>query len=92
MAGHYLVISSLFAFLAWIIHGVYVRWMAERTAKSLGMQSGCHRAPRLRNWWPLGVDRLTQIFQADANHRLMDLFEFHFQDVGTTLEQKFLGK
>ena len=59
--------------------------------ESFGRRHGCRPAPRLRNWWPLGVDRLTQIFQADANHRLMDLFEFHFQDVGATLEQKFLG-
>ena len=32
-----------------------------------------------------------QIFDADKNNRLMELFHFHFQDVGNTLEQKFLG-
>ncbi|KAF6226498.1 hypothetical protein HO133_009364 [Letharia lupina] len=32
-----------------------------------------------------------QIFDADKNNRLMELFLFHFQDVGNTLEQKFLG-
>lgn len=39
----------------------------------------------------MGIDRLIQIWQVDANSRLMDLFTFHFRDVGATLEQKFLG-
>lgn len=58
---------------------------------SIGDQNGCKKAPRLKNWWPLGIDRLIQIWTADADQRLMDLFTFHFRDVGTTLEQKFLG-
>ncbi|KAJ5668847.1 hypothetical protein N7462_009917 [Penicillium macrosclerotiorum] len=57
----------------------------------IGDQNGCEKAPRLKNWWPLGIDRLIQIWTADADQRLMDLFTFHFRDVGTTLEQKFLG-
>ncbi|KAE8345518.1 cytochrome P450 [Aspergillus arachidicola] len=32
-----------------------------------------------------------QIWSADSEQRLMDLFTFHFRDCGTTLEQKFLG-
>jgi hypothetical protein len=38
------------------------------------------------------VDRLEQIFRADAESRLMELFLFHFQQTGRTLEQKFLGR
>jgi hypothetical protein len=37
------------------------------------------------------VDRLEQIFRADAESRLMELFLFHFRQTGSTLEQKFLG-
>lgn len=59
--------------------------------KEIGRRYGCCPPPRLRNAWPWGIDRLVQIFQADASHRLMELFLFHFQDVGSTLEQKFLG-
>lgn len=57
----------------------------------MSLKHGCRPAPRLRNGWPWGIDRLQQIFDADRNSRLMELFLFHFQDVGTTLEQVFLG-
>ena len=63
----------------------------RKVDQEIGRRHGCLPPPRLRNAWPWGIDRLTQIFQADANHRLMELFLFHFQDVGSTLEQKFLG-
>lgn len=62
-----------------------------KSSKAFGHSHGCRPAPRLKNAWPLGIDRLIQIWQADANQRLMDLFTFHFEDVGHTLEQKFLG-
>ncbi|EOA85965.1 uncharacterized protein SETTUDRAFT_39981 [Exserohilum turcica Et28A] len=48
-------------------------------------------APRLQNQRFLGIDRLEQIFRADAESRLMELFLFHFRQTGSTLEQKFLG-
>ena len=44
----------------------------------------------LKNEWPLGLDRIKQIFDANADSRLMALFLFHFRDVGNTLEQNFL--
>ncbi|PGH29033.1 hypothetical protein GX50_08220 [[Emmonsia] crescens] len=59
--------------------------------QEFGRRHGCGRAPRLKNWWPLGIDRLVQIWTADSEQRLMELFAFHFSDVGNTLEQKFLG-
>ncbi|KAL9039837.1 MAG: hypothetical protein Q9180_002292 [Flavoplaca navasiana] len=52
---------------------------------------GCQSPPRLLNRRPLGVDRLEQIFRANAESRLMELFLFHFRLWGTTLEQIFLG-
>ena len=63
----------------------------SKSDRKFGAQHDCGRAPRLRNWWPLGIDRLIQIWTADYEQRLMDLFHLHFTDVGTTLEQKFLG-
>lgn len=52
---------------------------------------GCLPAPRLQNHRPLGLDRLEQIFRADNESRLMELFQFHFRQTGSTLEQVFLG-
>ena len=37
------------------------------------------------------MDRLEQIFRANSEMRLMELFLFHFRLWGTTLEQVFLG-
>ena len=64
---------------------------AYQSDKAFGQSHGCCPAPRLRNGWPWGIDRLMQIFDADKNNRLMELFLFHFRDVGNTLEQRFLG-
>jgi hypothetical protein len=44
----------------------------------------------LENQRPGGVDRLEQIFRADAEQRLMELFLFHFRQTGNTLKQVFL--
>jgi hypothetical protein len=44
----------------------------------------------LQNQRPLGVDRLEQIFRADTESRLMELFLFHFRQTGYTLQQVFL--
>ena len=44
----------------------------------------------LRNQLPLGLDRLAQIFQANAECRLMELFLFHFRRIGYTLQHVFL--
>jgi hypothetical protein len=44
----------------------------------------------LENQRPLGVDRLEQIFRADTEQRLMELFLFHFRQTGSTLKQVFL--
>ncbi|KAL2039296.1 hypothetical protein N7G274_007964 [Stereocaulon virgatum] len=76
---------------AWYIYRSSVKHAAYTTEKAYGQSHGCLPAPRLRNGWPWGIDRLLQIFEADRNSRLMELFLFHFQDVGNTLEQKFLG-
>ncbi|MCJ1479378.1 hypothetical protein MMC13_008063 [Lambiella insularis] len=65
--------------------------MFTQLESEFGRSFACQDAARLRNAWPLGIDRLLQIWQADSDQRLMDLFTFHFSDVGSTLEQKFLG-
>lgn len=51
---------------------------------------GCHSPPLLENQRPLGIDRLEQIFRADSESRLMELFLFHFRQTGYTLKQVFL--
>ncbi|KNG91119.1 n-alkane-inducible cytochrome P450 [Aspergillus nomiae NRRL 13137] len=68
----------------------YLPLIAESDRK-FGILHGCANPPRLRNWWPWGIDRLIQIWTADSEQRLLDLFTFHFNDCGNTLEQKFLG-
>lgn len=69
-------------------------WQRKRLSARHGLiaaQNGCKSPPRLVNQRPFGIDRLEQIFRADAESRLMELFLFHFRLWGTTLEQKFLG-
>jgi hypothetical protein len=60
-----------------------------RTRKN--WQESMDASHQLLNQRPFGVDRLEQIFRADAESRLMELFLFHFRLWGTTLEQIFLG-
>ncbi|KAB8259254.1 cytochrome P450 [Aspergillus pseudonomiae] len=68
----------------------YLPRIAESDRK-FGILHGCANPPRLQNWWPWGIDRLIQIWTADSEQLLLDLFTFHFSDCGNTLEQKFLG-
>ncbi|KAF2676571.1 cytochrome P450 alkane hydroxylase [Lentithecium fluviatile CBS 122367] len=74
---------------------VSTQWLLRRRQRAadeaIGRSHGCLQAPRLANQRPFGVDRLEQIFRADAESRLMELFLFHFRQTGSTLEQKFLG-
>ncbi|KAL2704161.1 hypothetical protein AAEP93_005232 [Penicillium crustosum] len=87
-----LILSTLFGgIISWLVYQIIRAHALYKSDQNFGAQHGCGRAPRLRNWWPLGIDRLIQIWTADYEQRLMDLFDFHFTDVGTTLEQKFLG-
>lgn len=58
--------------------------------KKLAERHGCLPPPRLQNQRPLGLDRLEQIFRANTESRLMELFLFHFRQTGYTLEQVFL--
>ncbi|ORY14147.1 cytochrome P450 alkane hydroxylase [Clohesyomyces aquaticus] len=67
------------------------RYRERQADKAISERHGCLPAPRLQNQRPFGVDRLEQIFRADAESRLMELFLFHFRQTGSTLEQKFLG-
>ncbi|KAJ9496491.1 hypothetical protein H2202_008154 [Exophiala xenobiotica] len=57
----------------------------------LAQRHGCLPPPRLQNQRPLGIDRLEQIFRANTESRLMELFLFHFRQTGNTLDQVFLG-
>jgi hypothetical protein len=72
---------------------VWYRCIAKciQVNETISQSHGCLPAPRLPNQRPFGVDRLEQVFRADAESRLMELFLFHFRQTGSTLEQKFLG-
>ena len=72
-----------------LVKTVNINTVQERV--KLAKANGCQLPPRLLNQRPLGVDRLEQIFRANAESRLMELFLFHFRLWGTTLEQIFLG-
>ncbi len=47
--------------------------------REFGLRHGCLPPARLKNELPLGVDRLSQIFRADADNKLMTLFLWHFR-------------
>ena len=69
----------------------YVAAKRLQADRAYGERHGCAPAPMLQNQRPLGVDRLEQIFRANTESRLMELFLFHFRQWGYTLEQVFLG-
>lgn len=58
---------------------------------NLTRTNGCKPPPGLLSQRPLGLDRLEQIFRADDEYRLMELFLFYFRLWGTTLGQVFLS-
>ncbi|KAI1419969.1 cytochrome P450 alkane hydroxylase [Xylaria sp. FL1777] len=62
----------------------------QKALDAIAHEHGCLPPPLLQNQRPLGVDRLEQIFRAEAESRLMELFLFHFRKTGYTLKQVFL--
>ncbi|KAI3321732.1 cytochrome P450 alkane hydroxylase [Xylariaceae sp. AK1471] len=62
----------------------------QKTLNAIAREHGCLPPPLLQNQRPLGLDRLEQIFRAEAESRLMELFLFHFRRTGYTLKQIFL--
>jgi len=78
--------------------GCHSSWLAARLTHANFLQDRyCIRPSswlppnRLLTELPLGVDRLRQIFSADADNRLMALFLYHFRHWGDTLDYVFLG-
>ena len=59
--------------------------------EALAKQHNCLPPPLLENQRPFGIDRLEQIFHANNESRLMELFLFHIRQTGNTLKQCFLG-
>ncbi|KAL9588132.1 MAG: hypothetical protein Q9203_003058 [Teloschistes exilis] len=91
MEHHYTLFVILSCLVGWyLLHAVRIR-SKHRNDLELARANGCQSPPRLLNQRPFGVDRLEQIFRANAESRLMELFLFHFRLWGTTLEQIFLG-
>lgn len=88
------MVSSLLVLTILLSFAIYRLWLkAKRVTlqNNTKAEHGCQSPPRLLNQRPWGIDRLEQIFRADAESRLMELFLFHFRLWGTTLEQVFLG-
>ncbi|KAI9695122.1 MAG: hypothetical protein M1820_008890 [Bogoriella megaspora] len=81
----------IFGLLALYLRYLLQRHQQQKLDEALAKEHGCQAPTRLQNQRPFGVDRLEQIFRADAESRLMELFLFHFRLWGNTLEQIFLG-
>lgn len=83
---------SLFTLLAgfFLIHRYLKARREQKELDTIAQGHGCLPPPLLQNQRPLGVDRLEQIFRAEAEMRLMELFLFHFRQTGYTLKQVFL--
>lgn len=73
------------------VHHIFQKSRERRANEALMKQHGCSLPPLLENQRPWGVDRLEQIFRANTESRLMELFLFHFRQTGYTLQQIFLG-
>ncbi|KAI1170320.1 cytochrome P450 alkane hydroxylase [Nemania sp. FL0916] len=81
--------------LSLLLGSLVIRWylkarQEQKALDALALEYGCLPPPLLQNQRPLGVDRLEQIFRAQAESRLMELFLFHFRQTGYTLKQVFL--
>ncbi|ETI21603.1 hypothetical protein G647_07950 [Cladophialophora carrionii CBS 160.54] len=88
MSSLFIALGCICAF--YVYHAINVT-RKRRDDMQMHVAHGCQAPPRLLNQRPLGLDRLEQIFRADSESRLMELFLFHFRLWGTTLEQVFLG-
>ena len=91
MSFSYLQVTLITVLCIWWIYRRAVLNSRQRSNQIIADRHGCLPPPRLRNQRPLGVDRLEQIFRANTESRLMELFLFHFRQTGNTLEQVFLG-
>ncbi|KAJ3579480.1 hypothetical protein NPX13_g1088 [Xylaria arbuscula] len=85
---HLLLVALLLASV--VFHRYFKRRQQQKVLDAIADKYGCLPPPLLQNQRPLGVDRLEQIFRAEAEDRLMELFLFHFRQTGYTLKQVFL--
>ncbi len=90
MFNSYIVLAALSCAIALCIHNVMRRYQESKVDTAIADRHGCLPPPLLQNQRPLGVDRLEQIFRANTESRLMELFLFHFRQTGNTLKQVFL--
>jgi len=90
MYDFYIVLATLSCAIALYIRNAMRRCQKSEVDAAIANHHGCLPLPLLQNQRPLGVDRLEQIFRANTECRLMELFLFHFRQTGNTLKQVFL--
>lgn len=81
----------LAAVLAWSGYRLHIAYRNYKSSRAFSALHGCEQAPRMRNRWPLGIDRLLQTALAASEGRILDTFTFHFKDIGATFEMELLG-
>ncbi|CEJ81166.1 hypothetical protein VHEMI01310 [[Torrubiella] hemipterigena] len=86
----YLIVGTPLLAGWWLVTKYYDRKQKHELLLQMANAHGCRLPPLLENQRPFGIDRLEQIFRADAESRLMELFLFHFRQTGYTLQQNFL--
>ncbi|KAF7868848.1 uncharacterized protein EAF02_009584 [Botrytis sinoallii] len=82
--------TVILGILVYCLRWVIGRIQENKETRAIIKNLGCLSPPLLENQRPLGIDRLEQIFRADNESRLMELFLFHFRQTGYTLKQIFL--
>lgn len=82
-------IVSACLFVVLLLHQLFLRCIAQK-ASVPAVASDFAQPPSIRNYLPLGLDRVEQIIRADNENRLMALFLSHFRLTGTTISHKFL--
>ncbi|KAF4625978.1 hypothetical protein G7Y89_g12186 [Cudoniella acicularis] len=60
--------------IAHILRYIVVTWFQYSRDVEFAREHGCKLAPDLPKKWPLGLDRIVQIWQANAEGRLLDFF------------------
>ncbi|KAF2668755.1 cytochrome P450 alkane hydroxylase [Microthyrium microscopicum] len=91
MLTPYLAITVLLCIAAFLFRRLSLRQQVAQDDKVIGNKHGCLPPPVFKNQWPLGVDRLEQLFRANAESRLMEHFLGNFRQMGSTFMTLFLG-
>jgi hypothetical protein len=64
---------------------------SAQAKRALWIRHGCLPAPRWHNDRILGIDHISELFQAHMDSQLLEELSLHFRQTGNTFEHVILG-